>query len=129
MAARTPTAILDAKGSFIGKPSRRRPNEPIVTEPIGSAPKYLTASEKKVWKELVKQIPPGVLKFSDRLIFTVLVGLAAKLQSRQPMMVMEVNQMISISSKFGMTPADRSKLQVEKPPASGLSLFLAKKKA
>jgi phage terminase small subunit len=129
MPARTPTAILEARGSFIAKPSRRRPNEPVVTKPIGAAPAYLTKLEKTKWKELVKQAPPGVLKYSDRLIFTVLVTLASKFESRVPMMVMETSQMIAITSKFGMTPADRSKIQVVKPKASGLSAFLAKKTA
>jgi phage terminase small subunit len=128
MAFRTPTAILEAKGAFIGKPSRQRPYEPIVTRAIGAPPDYLTDPERKVWKELVKQAPPGVLKYSDRLLFSVLVSLAAKFQARETMMVMETQQMIAISSKFGLSPADRAKIQVAPPKKSGLSAFLAKNK-
>lgn len=126
---RTPTEILDARGGFLTHKDRQRPSEPVVTKPIGTAPAYMTALERKTWKELVKQVPPGVLKFSDRLIFAVLVTLASKFYAREPMRIMETNQMLSISSKFGMTPADRSKVIVEKAKKTGLSAFLAKKTA
>ena len=126
--ARTPTAILDAKGGFITHKNRQRPNEPTVDRPIGSAPKWMSKDEKKVWKELAGQSCPGVLMVSDRLIFAVLVRLSAKFQSNQPMMASETAQMITLSSKFAMNPADRSKVSVEKPKSSSLSLFLADRK-
>ena len=129
MPPRTPTAILDARGSFINKPSLRRPNEPTVTNDIGTAPTSMSKEEKKVWKELVKQAPPGVLKESDRLLFAVLVRLATRFYARQPMLVAECNQMIALGSRFAMTPADRSRVQVEKAPESKLSQFLQKKPA
>jgi len=89
----------------------------------------MSKAERKVWRELVGQCAPGVLMESDRLMFAVLVRLASKFYNHEPMMVMETNQMISLSSKFALNPADRSKVSVEKPKASSLSLFLAKKSA
>jgi hypothetical protein len=44
------------------------------------------------------------------------------------MMASETAQMITLSSKFAMNPADRSKVNVEKPKSSSLSLFLADRK-
>ena len=73
-----PTEILDAKGSFLKHPERRRPNEPQETRPLGNAPKYLTAEQKKLWGEIAHNLPPGVSKISDRFAFEMLVRLMAK---------------------------------------------------
>jgi phage terminase small subunit len=122
---RTPTAILDAKGAFNQNPGRARPTEPTTDKPIGGPPNWLSSTEKTVWHELVKQSLPGVLMESDRLMFAVLVRLAAKFRSGdEPMMGIEIAQMISLSSRFAMTPADRSKVTVEKKPTSSLTSFL-----
>jgi hypothetical protein len=45
------------------------------------------------------------------------------------MMAAELAQLITLSSKFAMNPADRSKVSVEQPKKSSLALFLAKKQA
>lgn len=124
---RTPTNILDAKGGFITHKDRKRPNEPTTDRPIGKPPIYLTAAERKVWKQLEQQALPGVLLESDRLLFALLVRLANKLYTGQDMKAAETAQLITLSSKFAMNPADRSKVSVEKPKQSALSLFLAKK--
>lgn len=121
---RTPTAILDAKGGFLTHKDRQRPNEPISDRPIGNPPTSLSKEEKKVWRDLVKQACPGVLMESDRLMFAVLVRLATKFYTNAPMMAAETNQMITLSSKFAMNPADRSRVAVEKKPTSSLSSFL-----
>lgn len=125
----TPTAILDAKGSFAKNPSRRRPDEPKPNKPIGAPPKELTPEERKQWKRLAAQIPPGVLFESDRLAFSILVRLAARFWAREAMTGVETQQMISLMAKFAMTPADRSKVTVEKPKTSSLSQFLGRKTA
>jgi hypothetical protein len=125
---RIPSSIQDAKGAFLHDPQRARTNEPVSDRPIGSPPSSLTPAEKKTWKELVKQVPPGVLRESDRLMFALLVRLASKFYAQEPMAGTETAQMITLSSKFAMNPADRSKVSVETPKASGLSLFLMKKK-
>jgi hypothetical protein len=124
---RTPTSILDAKGSFLTHKNRQRPNEPITDRPIGDPPESFTKEQRKVWRDLVKQSCPGVLMESDRLMFSVLVKLAAKFYANEPMMAAETTQMITLSSKFAMNPADRSKVSVEKPKSSSLTSFLQRK--
>lgn len=126
---RTPTSILDAKGSFIKDPQRARPSEPKTDRPIGNSPTFLTKPERKVWKQLAAQALPGVLMESDRLLFAVLVRLATKFYSGAPMMVGETNQMITLSSKFALNPADRSKVSVEKPKTSSLLELINKRRA
>ena len=126
---RTPTSILEAKGSYLTHKNRQRPSEPTVDRPIGKAPTSMSAPERKVWKELAAQSCPGVLMESDRLMFAVLVRLAAKFYANAPMAAAETAQLITLSSKFALNPADRSKVSVEKPKASALSTFLSKKSA
>lgn len=129
MPRRTPTAILDARGSFINHPGRKRPNEPFTNRPIGPPPNFLKPAEKKVWKQLVKQALPGVLMESDRLMFSVLVRLANRHYTGAPMMVGEIAQLITLSGKFALNAADRAKVQIDQPKKSNLAIFLEKKAA
>jgi hypothetical protein len=122
-----PAAISEAKGSYLTHKNRRRPSEPKPTNPIGPPPKELDAEERKQWKKLVAQIPPGVMYESDKLAFSILVRLSTKFWSREPMMGVETQQMITLMGKFAMTPADRAKVVVEKPKESSLSAFIARK--
>src|SRR5437870_8086373 len=117
-----PTEILDAKGSFLKHPERRRPNEPQETRPLGNAPKYLTAEEKKLWGEIAHNLPPGVGKVSDRFAFEMLVRLMAK-ERADSINHNERGQRIRLLGSFGMTPADRAKISIESSaePAATIS--------
>lgn len=126
---RKPTAILDANGAFLANPDRKRPNEPSARS-LGSAPKWLSKEEKRVWKELVKQAAPGVLMSSDRSAFELLVRLTCKMRTEFAAMTgAQMGQFISLCSRFAMTPADRSKVSVAKPKESVLSAFMKRKEA
>jgi phage terminase small subunit len=122
---RIPTAILDARGSFINRPSRVRPAEPSTDKPIGPPPKWLAKEEKQVWKDLVKQALPGVLMYSDRGAFELLVRLTSKLRKGNMTKSSDMGMFISLCSRFAMTPADRSKVAVESKPKSKLEKFMA----
>ena len=122
---RLPTSIQDTKGAFIKDPQRKRTNEPTTNRPIGAPPAYLTPDEKKVWKQLAKQALPGVLMQSDRLMFSVLVRLANKHYTGAAMMASETSQMIQLSSKFALNPADRSKVSVEHDDKDDLAEFIS----
>jgi hypothetical protein len=125
---RTPTAILEAKGSFIHDPARARLNEPTSGKPIGSPPCYLSLEEKRVWRELVKHSCPGVLFESDREHFELLTRLTAKMRYHfEKMTAPEMSHFISLGSRFAMTPADRSRVTVAAAPKSNLQSFLAQK--
>src|ERR1700687_5950467 len=65
---RTPTAILEARGSFINHKNRKaaRAGEPVVTKRLGSPPKTCTDEQKKIWREFAKIVPPGVATHADR---------------------------------------------------------------
>jgi len=126
---RVPTAITEAKGGFLTHKNRLRPNEPVDVREIGNPPTYMSKEEKKVWRDLVKQACPGVLKLSDRLLFAVLVKMATRFHAGEKLLCAETAMLITLSSKFAMNPADRSKVSVDKPKQSGLALFLQKKTA
>ncbi len=127
MPVRTPTEIIDARGGYITHKNRKRPNQPTDARPIGTAPKWLTTLERKVWKELVTDCAPGVLQISDRNAFAVLCRYTTKFRAGGAMLGVEVTAMLTLFGKFGMNSADRSRVTVEKPKVSALSLFIAKK--
>jgi hypothetical protein len=124
---RTPTSILDAKGAFHQNPQRKRLNEPTSDRSLGSPPKYLSKELKKIWKETAKRLPPGVALESDRDAFEMMVRLTHSLRSGLPMMAAERSTLISLWSRFAMTPADRSRVSVDKPAESKLDTFMKKK--
>jgi phage terminase small subunit len=132
----TPTAILDAKGSFLKHPDRKRPGEPKPSRPLGPPPKYLSDGLKAIWKEVAKRLLPGVASEADRDAFEMMVRLTATMRDGGtkvgdvvvPMMAAERSTLISLWSRFAMTPADRSKVVVEKPKDSKLDAFMKRRK-
>ena len=114
---RTPTSILEARGAYVNHPERRadRVNEPQPSGPLGPPPTHLTKEQKKIWKELVKIAPPGVLTNCDRWTVERCVQLVAKMRVGN-LMALEGSQLITCLSKLGMTPTDRSKVSVIAQP-------------
>jgi phage terminase small subunit len=122
-----PAAISEAKGSYLTHKNRKRPDEPKPTNSIGDPPSELSVDERKQWRRLVKEIAPGVLGESDRLPFSLLVRLATMFYNREQMKAAEMAQMINLCARFGLTPADRAKVHVEKPKESSLAQFISRK--
>ena len=56
---RTPTKVLELRGSFKRHPERRvdRAGEPEVTEPLGDPPDDLDEAERARWIELAREMP------------------------------------------------------------------------
>jgi hypothetical protein len=125
---RTPTAILDARGAYLNHPERKRDGEPKSTRPIGGPPKDFSDELKKVWREQQKRLLPGVATFAHRTMFTLLVKLVHKMET-DSLSFQGINILVSLSGRFGMTPADQARLTVETPKESKLSKFLNKPKS
>jgi hypothetical protein len=121
-----PTAILDAKGSFLKHPERQRDAEPSTADrrPLGPPSKYLSKEEKKVWKEIAHRMLPGVCFDTDRDAFELMVRLTWKMRNNQMTKTSDMQTLISLWSRFAMTPADRSRVAVEKKSEGALSKFL-----
>jgi phage terminase small subunit len=138
---KTPTAILEAKGAFLINPQRARPNEPKGDHPLGSPPKYLSKEQKKIWKEIAKRLLPGVALESDRDAFELMVRLTAAMRhgvkmadgtimpAEVAMKAADRSTLISLWSRFAMTPADRSRVSAEKPQESALDKFMRNRPA
>jgi hypothetical protein len=108
---RTPTAILESRGSFINHQNRKeaRAGEPVVTKRLGSPPKSFTDEQKQTWREFAKMVPAGVATYADRWAVEIVVCAMAKFRSGT-IAGAERAQLTSLLSKFGLTPADRSRV-------------------
>jgi hypothetical protein len=108
---RTPTVILEARGSFIGHKNRReaRAGEPVVTKRLGSPPKTFTDEQKQLWREFAKIVPPGVATYADRWVVEIVVCAMAKFRAGT-ITGAERSQLTSLLSRFGLPPADRSRV-------------------
>jgi hypothetical protein len=108
---RTPTAILESRGSFIGHKNRKeaRAGEPVVTKKLGGPPKTFTDEQKKLWREFAKIVPAGVATYADRWAVEIVVCAMAKFPAGT-ITGGERSQLTSLLSKFGLTPADRSRV-------------------
>jgi hypothetical protein len=107
-----PTAIHEAKGSYIHDPQRRREAEPQPKGAIGEPPQELGEAEKRVWYELLEVLPDGVVTSECRYPFAYLATLIVK-QLRGDLAAWEAGQLRSYFAGFGMTPADRVKVHVQ----------------
>jgi phage terminase small subunit len=121
-----PSAVQDMKGAYKLHPERRNPDEPKSDMPLGPAPAYLTKEEKAVWRELTKQLIPGVALHSDRLAFEALVRVASKMRNNfEKFTNANMSALISLCARFALTPSDRTKVSVSKPKTSAISKYLS----
>lgn len=121
-----PAAINDAAGTFISHKRARR-NEPTPREALGEPPSRLSARERAAWREISFNLPPEVAFCSDRLLFEILVRLAAKVFSGEQLKGIERGQLIQLGARFGLTPSDRSRVGVsEAPKQNSLAAFVAR---
>lgn len=117
---RTPSNVVALRGGYKKNPQRKRKGEPLPTAGIGAPPKHLTERQRAIWDEVVSICPPGVLGNSDRIALETLVRLIERdRHKRAEFKAAERTQMISLLSRFGMTPADRSRINVPRTPEKG----------
>jgi hypothetical protein len=137
---RKPTAVLEISGAFDHNPDRRaeREGEPVSDLPIGKASSHLTKYQKKLWREVMSEIPPCVATKADRKVVEVTVLMIEKMRHKHgdacwaevgkdnavklvlrcelEMRSSDYTTLLKCLSQLGMTPADRSKIKVT--PAS-----------
>lgn len=114
---RKPSNVLELKGAFSKNPKRgaARANEPDPVGDIGEAPAYLDENEKACWYEIVKMCHAGSLCAADALIVEHGARVLAALRANP--IYEDVKLMVRLEAtlgKLGLTPADRSKVQVVK---------------
>jgi hypothetical protein len=119
---RKPTAILELQGAFKKHPERRaaREHEPVASGPLGDPPECLSKEEKAVWVEISALLPPKVGTNADRIAFELMCRITARMREdgigeRYGISNGEVTALCNLCGRFGMTPADRSKIAVPRP--------------
>lgn len=112
---KTPTAIAETKGAFDKHPERRREraNEPKPTEPVGDPPEHLNEYEVECWHYIVDCLHPGVAFKPDRLALEVAAKQLAEIRWGEKTNVSLMGQFHKFLAAFGLTPADRAKIQVD----------------
>lgn len=90
---------------------RARENEPEDTRDLGSVPETLTELERKAWDEIVNNAIPGVLGQADRQAVELAAVLMTKFRARETTAA-DIGQLIRLLGQFGMTPSERSKINV-----------------
>jgi hypothetical protein len=80
---------------------------------LGPPPKRLDAELKAIWFEIVEMVPDGVLAKSDRLAIEITCRLVRKV-FHDSINGAELSTLNSLLARLGMTPADRSRINVPK---------------
>lgn len=118
---RKPTSVLELTGQFKKHPERKRArkDEPTSNGPLGDPPKSFSSAEKSCWVEILELAHQGVLTKADRWAVEVACRIMAKIRAkdggiggRYGASNGEVTQLSNLLGRFGMTPADRSKVGV-----------------
>ena len=124
---RTATALLEASGAFAKHPGRERPYEPVTGLGIGPAPKHMTKVQSLIWDEIVSNCAPGVYQSSDRLMMEGLAVLVSEFRAGPSgFSAAKYQQLLTILSRCGMTPSDRSRVMVygvKDPKPTGLAAY------
>lgn len=109
-----PTSIKEARGSYKNHPERRPDGELQPLEGIGPAPDSLVV-EAFIWDEVVEMLPAGVLGNTDRVALETMCKLIFKMRfDFDNMTAAQLGKLETFLARFGMTPADRSKIVMPK---------------
>ena len=111
---RKPTTLKVLKGT--AQKCRLNPREPIPNGPLGNAPRNFNDEQKAIWREIKAVSPEGVLSIADSFIVEMLVILLHEFRTDYANFTSgKLARLISILTRVGLTPADRSKISVPKP--------------
>lgn len=111
---RTPTNILELRGSFDQNPARgaAREGEPEAIEPLGDCPARLVDDQAKAWAELVEACHLGVLCRADRHHVELAARLLAESWTNPGISSAKIARLEAMLGKLGMNPSDRSRVKV-----------------
>ncbi len=110
---RKPTNLLILSGVAKKNPKRlkEREGEPENVNPLGDPPKKLTVAERRYWESIKQESIEGVLGEADRFAVAIASRLINKFFTNT-INGPELTQLIKLLSQFGMSPADRSKINI-----------------
>ena len=113
---RKPSNVLALNGSFKKHPdrARERGREPQPAGDIGDPPDHLSEGARACWIELVAFCHEGVLCAADRLFLEYGARVLWQLRSSEEIDPKLAIRFEVVCARLGMTPADRSKVSVQK---------------
>lgn len=114
---RTPTNVLDARGSFKKHPERQR-EDAEAAGALGEPPEYFSDEQLGTWSELIAAAPRDVITESDRFALELAAVMLAQFRNDPAEFpATKLVRLEALLGKFGMTPADRARIggRKEKP--------------
>lgn len=116
---RTPTNVLDARGSFKKHPERKR-QDAETSGPLDDAPDHINGAVLNAWNEIASSAPIDVLTNSDRIGLEIAANLLAQFRNDPiEFTAAKLVRLEALLGKFGMTPADRAKVGGKKEAPKG----------
>lgn len=121
---RTPTAVLELRGSFRKNPARKadRQGEPRPADPLGVCPARIKGPAKAAWNELREQ---GFwLTSADAFMIEIAADLMA-MHRANAIDNPARSLLVGTLAKLGFGPSERSKLSLPGPekPTTGFAQF------
>lgn len=107
---RTPTKVLELRGAFAKNPNRAREDAQDAGA-LQEPPENMAPDAEDAWHQIVKAAPLSVITESDRFALEIASILLADFRS-DPIgfPAAKLARLEALLGKFGMTPADRSKV-------------------
>ena len=113
---KTPTRILEMRGSFKKDPQRRREGEPKVTDSLSAPPDDFTPAETKAWHMIASKAPMGVLTDADWPSVVMAAILWAEFRAEPAAFnTARVTRLHRMLGDFGLNPSDRAGMSIPKP--------------
>ncbi len=108
--------VVELKGADKKNPQRYRGIVPESDLPLGLPPEHMSEEAQECWWEISHYSIPGVMTGADRLALEALSNYLAEYRDNpQEFAVGKMGHMIGLCARFGMSPADRNKLAIDKP--------------
>lgn len=111
-----PTAMQLMKGVDKKNPDRVNKNEPVAGD-LGEPPEHLCELQVSIWTEVVQNLAYGVCQSSDRIALEMMVKLIFRFRhDEQNFKGVDMDKLIKLCSRFGMTPSDRRGIVIPDKP-------------
>lgn len=125
MPVRLPSAVLEARGTFIKNPDRRR-TDAISEGELGEAPDYFNPDQTQVWNEIKSQLPTGIAKSADRMWVEIASVLMLRFRTEKTHAT-NISLLMTALARLGMSPIDRSRcaMPVVKKTSNAFGEFIA----
>lgn len=109
-----PTAKLALSGTLKHNPKHyaNRTQEPQPKLGLGEPPVEFDAAQRKIWREFSRTMPDGVFAITDRYLAEQACRLIVKMRN-DTITFQQMTLLTQILSKLGMSPTDRTRIQVD----------------